>query len=111
MYEEGQPGTFFFWTGQVGQAFQPDYETCQAGKPDLLPCRGSTDAHANFRTIAIAPGIDHDSRLPGGLFGFPAPGPACPWSGWLQGSCLPRVARSPRLDCLGRLSSASLPGT
>jgi hypothetical protein len=23
----------------VGQAFQPDSEPCQAGKPDLLPCR------------------------------------------------------------------------
>jgi hypothetical protein len=26
----------------VGQAFQPDSELCQAGKPDLLPCRGNT---------------------------------------------------------------------
>jgi len=26
----------------VGQAFQPDSEPCQAGKPDLLPCRGNT---------------------------------------------------------------------
>jgi len=25
----------------VGQAFQPDSEPCQAGKPDLLPSRGS----------------------------------------------------------------------
>src|SRR5271157_4812852 len=23
----------------VGQAFPPDSESCQAGKPDLLPCR------------------------------------------------------------------------
>jgi hypothetical protein len=27
----------------VGQAFQPDSEPCQAGKPDLLPCRGNTE--------------------------------------------------------------------
>ena len=25
----------------VGQAFQPDSEPCQAGKPDLLLCRGN----------------------------------------------------------------------
>src|SRR5271157_6643307 len=25
----------------VGQAFQPDSEPCQAGKPDLVPCRGN----------------------------------------------------------------------
>src|SRR5271157_2019169 len=27
----------------VGQAFQPDSEPCQAGKPDLLPCRRNND--------------------------------------------------------------------
>src|SRR5271157_6389425 len=32
------------WTWLVvGQPFQPDSEPCQAGKPDLLPCRGNND--------------------------------------------------------------------
>ena len=29
----------------VGRAFQPDSEPCQAGKPDLLPCRGNSSYH------------------------------------------------------------------
>src|SRR5208282_4388426 len=33
----------------VGQAFQPDSESCQAGKPDLLPCRDKISASSSFR--------------------------------------------------------------
>ncbi len=53
---------------RVGQAFQPDFEPYQAGKSDLLPCRGNIDWSAQSQPLCLGQGRTnaHENGVTGG---------------------------------------------